>query len=107
MVRNRRLPSRYESGNQWSSLLWLNPKDVFSLLKFDGELSEGLRQVRDWFLRRLLANAHNTGLTGIWSNEGRMASWTEITELDNQLNSHFGELPVPLEERTYGRKYIL
>lgn len=106
VTKDRPLPPPYEEGNPWSSLLWLNPKDVFSLLRFDGELSEGLQQVRQWFLGRLMMHGRGTGL-GIWSKEGRAASWAEITELDKELNSNFGELPVPLEERTYGRKYIL
>lgn len=103
ITKNRPIPQYYRDGDQWSSLLWLNPRDVFSLLKFDGELSEGLRQVKNWFLDRLVANGYHTGLPGVWSDVGRSASWAETTEMASKVKAD----PDTLYERTYGRKYIL
>lgn len=53
------MPKPYDPGDRWSGLCWLEPEDVFSLLGFWNEpqkyeLSNGLCQVRDWFLARLL-----------------------------------------------------
>ena len=80
------VPHNYRDGDPWSGLLWLDPKDVFKLLKFDNEhlLSEGLKQVRGWFVNRLKENVLCDGLPGIWSKAGRHKNWSEITELTTE-----------------------
>ena len=104
VTRHLPVPPIYEEGNRWSSLLWLDVKDIFSMLKFDGELSPGLRQVRDWFVMRLLNNARSD-LSGIWSNNGRAAAWNEISELSKIYLSQFGEW-IMARDRLYGSKYV-
>lgn len=81
VARQKHMPGRYKQGNPWTGLLWLNPKQVFQLLKFDQELSPGMQQVRDWFLQRAMQYAYDTGLEGVWSNAGRAVAWREYQEL--------------------------
>lgn len=102
MTKDKPLPSRYREGDQWSSLLWLNPKDMFSLLKFDRELSDGLTQVKNWFVKRLLENGYNSGLPGVWSNEGRMIAREELIAMVPPKDSE-----ETMEELVFGKKYIL
>lgn len=102
MTKDKPLPSRYRAGDQWSSLLWLNPRDVFSLLKFDGELSDGLTQVKNWFIQRLLDNGYNSGLPGVWSNEGRMSAREELSAMVPPKS--YDETS---DELVFGEKYIL
>jgi hypothetical protein len=104
MTKNRPLPPPYSSGDSWSSLLWLNPNEVLSLLKFDQEdlLTPGLRQVRDWFVQRIAAHGYDTGLRGIWSNQGRAAARKEIESfMDRFKPQEIDDDPV------YGKNYIL
>jgi hypothetical protein len=71
MVRNRPMPPKYEEGNPWTGLVWLEPDDVFKVLGFDQPCSEGINQIKSWFMKRIFDNGYNTGLSGIFSNEGR------------------------------------
>jgi hypothetical protein len=73
-------PPPYSSDNPWSSLLWLDSEDVIDFLRFNTRLSEGLEEVRDWFLMRCESNGYNTNLPGIWSNEAREADYYIICE---------------------------
>ena len=104
MTKNRPLPGNYRSGDQWSSLLWLDPKEVFSLLKFDNDdlMTPGLKQVRDWFMHRIAENGYNTGLRGIWSNQGRSAAREDIEGLVGTLKPQGVE-----DDPVYGKNYIL
>lgn len=104
MTKNLPLPRRYRAGDSWSSLLWLNPSEVFSLLKFDRDdlLTPGLKQVREWFVNRILENGYNTGLSGIWSNQGRSAARKEIEEFHKKIGT------MKIEgDPVYGNNYIL
>jgi len=103
MAKARSFPRRYRSDDQWSSLLWLDPKDVISLLKFDQELSEGLSQVKWWFMKRMLENGYSSGLPGIWSDEGRMIARNELLQMTPppELESESSE------ELIFGKKYII
>jgi hypothetical protein len=96
------LPGRYRDGDPWTGLVWLSPKQVFHLLGFDqDDLSPGLKQVRSWFLKRLINNSYNTGLPGIWSNEGRSLVRVEYEELGRRwLTEEDGD-------GLYDKKYIL
>lgn len=69
-AKNRPFPSNFD-GTPWSSFLWLDPKDTFSMLGFDDdhELSPGLRQVRNWFIARLQKNMENTPLRSVAKKE--------------------------------------
>lgn len=51
-------PVKYEEGNPWSSICWLDTEDTMRFLGFSDNpkkynLSKGLEQARDWFLARL------------------------------------------------------
>lgn len=97
------MPSRYREGDVWSGLLWLSPNDVFKLLKFDNEslLSNGLRQVRRWFVNRLKQNVMCEDMSGIWSQAGRQKNWAEITELTMEDNDEQDQ------DRLYGKQYVI
>lgn len=51
-------PTKAGPEDQWLSYLWLDPKDVFKVLGFNGDydLSPGLQQTRDWLLARIKKN---------------------------------------------------
>lgn len=83
-TRFRALPARYDAGDPWSSLCWLDPIDVFKLLGFmpgQYDLSPGLTQTRNWFLARLLAHTRGHGVTGVFSDVGRSYAWKEVQEI--------------------------
>lgn len=94
-------PKRYQKGNPWSSLLWLDPQDVFRVLRFDEKLSPGLEQVKDWFTNRLLRYGFNGSLEGIWSNNGREFARKELLEMAEESQKEID--PSDL----YDEKYIL
>lgn len=71
MTKNRKLPLPYQKGNHWTGLAWLEPSDVFSVLGFDQNCTEGLDQVKRWFVERIIINGYNNNMTGFWSNESR------------------------------------
>lgn len=51
------MPKQYTPNDPWSSLLWLDTKDVMKVLGFGRgqyELSKGLTQTRNWMLARLM-----------------------------------------------------
>jgi hypothetical protein len=82
------LPCDYEVGNKWSGYCWLDPIDVFDFLGFNsGELSLGLKQVRSWFLSRLVSQSKNTGLKGVMSDSGRLISHEQIDYLQSQIET--------------------
>lgn len=103
VTKDRGLPNQYSKGDPWSGLLWLEPQDVFKVLKFDQPCSDGLNQVKMWFIDRILKNGYDTGLHGIWSNEGRSAARSNFLEMINgiELETHESR-----EELLYGEKYI-
>jgi hypothetical protein len=84
------MPIPYEKDNPWSSILWLDPKDVFSLLFFDQpNISDGLKQVRDWFLGRLTEHSCSL-LEGAWSHKMRKIAIQEISELTEKYSINNG-----------------
>lgn len=101
------LPCDYRPNDPWSGLSWLDPEDVFRVLRFDEELSPGLSQVKDWFCDRLLTYGYNTSLDGIWSNEGRRASRDSLL---STIGSSFDQRRKSQESeavKLYGKKYVL
>jgi hypothetical protein len=79
MTKNRPLPRQYRSGDPWSSLLWLNPSEVIA------------------------ENGYNTGLGGIWSNQGRSTARKEIEDFIEK----FKPQKIDDEDAVYGKNYIL
>lgn len=82
------LPLRtFKPGHPWTSLCWLDPKDVMSVLGFDGtyRLSPGLEQTRNWFLSRLHTNIRSN-LEGVWSLKARQVAIDQVDELIKKFN---------------------
>lgn len=99
---NSDFPGDFEKGNPWTSLMWLDPHDVFKFLQFDQPklLSDGMKQVRNWFLQRLVDNCKSE-LSGPYSDNMRTVAHKEIRELARTLQP-CGE---SLEEQLYSDKY--
>ena len=89
----------YDPNDKWSSLLWLDPEDVYKLLKFDQELSPGMAQVRDWFVHRLRTFGGGEG-NGVWSKKARGMAYEQIKRLDCNEEDFTDDL-------VFGEKYIL
>ena len=89
----------YMHDEPWSALQWLDPEDVFCVLGFDGDLSPGLDQVRRWFLSGLLRNCLNSGLPGIWSNNGRSVAQAGIERLVDRF-------PVEADRNVFSSYYV-
>jgi hypothetical protein len=85
MAKNKGLPKMYDRDDAWTSLLWLDTKDVMNFLGFTGEhkLSSDLEQTRNWFLARLVTNM-GTG-SGIWSEKGRSVAKRQLDEVISSL----------------------
>lgn len=91
MAVTRGMPDPYVKGNKWTSVCWLDPKDVFSFLGFWDEvpkyqLSNGLRQVRDWFLARLLAHQPKH----VVKNLPRSVAFSEVLALAKAISAENG-----------------
>lgn len=81
------LPKPYQQGDPHSGLLWLDPQEVFSLLKFDQPLSPGLTQVKEWFMKRIYRYGVDSEIkNGIWSEAGRKSSREDFMEMYNETN---------------------
>jgi hypothetical protein len=105
VTKSRPLPYEYKKGDSWSGLLWLDVVDVFKVLNFDEPCSEGLNQVKNWFIERLLQNGHDTGLTGVWSNEARSIVRKDINTIVKNIDNNKHDMET-METRLYGKKYI-
>jgi hypothetical protein len=79
MARNASVIS-YSEGNPWSGWCWLDPRDVFSFLGFNGNLSEGMKQVRNWFLARMVENMTELRY-GVQSLHGRKVAHSEVFDM--------------------------
>ena len=77
---------KFQKNDPWTGYAFLDVKDVFKLLKFDGEytLSPGLTQTRNWFIARIKKNI-NTNLAGIWSEPVRAITEKQTNDLINVL----------------------
>ena len=87
MTKNCGTPHPYVPDDPWTGMVWLDPKSVFELLGFDGScfLSEGMKQVRNWFLSRLIENVRDCAEIGIYSKNARLVAMQEISEMALQL----------------------
>lgn len=78
---NKDYPDKYISGNSWTGLLSLSPKEVFEFLKFDkSNLSKAVQQNRQWFLEQLQRNTGQSSI-GVWRPELRRPGMKEIRSL--------------------------
>lgn len=82
MAKKLPLATKYVPGDPWSSYLWLDPKDVFKVLGWDGshELSAGMKQVRNWFLVKIIENLGRSSL-GVLSLAGRRVAHAQVFEI--------------------------
>ena len=84
MAKNRPIPRSYRKNDRWSSLLLLDPMDVFEVLKFEADLSEDLERTRSWFVKRLVENCrdfNNLPEISFWSKKVRSVSIKQIEKL--------------------------
>lgn len=95
------LPKRH-NGDPKSGLAWLDPKDMFKIMKFDDDLSPGLVQVRNWFLTRIYDNGYHSRLSGLWSNQGRKKARQEFL---NFYHKDWREISPMNEDILYGKHY--
>jgi hypothetical protein len=105
VTKNLLLPHDYREGNPWSGLLWLNPKDVFKVLKFDELMSDGLRQMKDWFIGRIMRNGYDLGLPEVFLNADCQLARLEFLEMvdDQMFITESGPIGYDL---LLGKKYI-
>lgn len=84
---HQKMPKNYASGDPNSGLLWLNPKQVFRLLRFNSpQLSPGLKQTRDWFLQRLYNNIGQAARdNGLWQLGTRTVARQDVFELSRKF----------------------
>jgi len=87
-----------------SALAWLDPIEVFAHLGFDQtNLSDGMKQCRDWFLLKLSENAPLM-TTGIWQPGTRDKALYEIKQMVRKYQPNFSE---DQETLLYSPKYML
>lgn len=92
-VKDLPLPPRYSETRPGSGLSWLEPYQVFKMLKFDERLSPGLMQMRNWFLNRIRTNIDADfkqvdGYYGIFSQPFIIA-----TDMKRLINNNYGDVP--------------
>ena len=103
-TKNLPVPKPY-TGSPHTGLAWLDPKDVFKLLKFDQVLSPGMNQVKNWFISRLDQFAFQPCGSVNWGDEMRRVARNEYREIieSNDYNSHLDE---DRETLLYDPKYV-
>lgn len=99
------IPQRYEKGNSLSGLLWMEPHEVFSFLKFNEPCSDGFDQVKKWFIKRIMKNGFDTNLPGIWSNKGRFFARKNFLNFSKNLDINLYS-EESREIILYDKKYI-
>lgn len=110
VTKNAPYPTKYVAGDPWSSLLFLDTKDVFKVLKFDQPMSEGLKQMRNWFMGRVLSNGcpirpSSTPLPAFFSSKGRERERAEFIKLCNEMKPE--GLDFVSSQDLYGKKYVI
>lgn len=104
VTKDRPMPKDYKQGDPWTGLLWLDPKDAFRVMRFDEPLSDGLNQVKQWFLARLFDQGFDSGATGLWSKECRKFAREEVLSMvsDSPLQR---EILACSDEMLFSKKY--
>ena len=105
-------PGKYITGDPWSSFLWLDPKDVFKLLNWDGRfnLSSGMQQTRNWFIARIIKNLGNSAVN-IHSLPARKIANSQMLDIVDEYigrdNFNIDELinPSNYHEAVYDKIY--
>ena len=76
------MPDSYRPNDRWSGYCWLDPRDVFAFLSFDSpNLSEGMRQICDWFLCRLEENCKDALDDGVTGFRARHPAMLQIEQM--------------------------
>lgn len=99
-------PEPYKENDSHTGLLWLDPKDVFQILKFYDPCTDGFDQMKYWFKNRILNNGFNNNLYGIWSNEARSHAREDFLKCIEKFNLRFDD-HVNLQNAVYDKKYII
>lgn len=94
------VPLSYTEGDPTTGLVWYSLSDVYRLMKFDQQISDGMLQVRQWFLDRIRKNGFGSNLPGIWSNAGRIANRFQLAELNIPRIDD-------AEDGLYGKRWII
>ena len=84
VIKDLDVPVNYNKGDPKTGLAWLDFKDVYSLLRFDERLTNGMQQVRQWFMDRINMNMNDYDC-GIWSVEGRKVNRSQFDEIYEKL----------------------
>ena len=106
------MPGPYKFDDPWSSWLWLDADHVFELLGFDGkyDLSPGMKQIRNWFIARLVEHLGRSNLH-ILSLAGRRIAHTQVFDKARKYIESEGIqlrdaiLPTNFHEAVYGKIY--
>ena len=109
MAKKMPWPSKYTSGNPWSSWCWLDPNDVFKVLGFDDsyQLSPGMGQVRNWLLARMVENLGRSNIS-ILSLAGRRFAHTQVFDMARKymgMQVRDAITPPDFNEAVYGKIY--
>lgn len=104
IAKNKSLPPDYKDNDNWTGLVWLEPTEVFEFLQFDKECSQGLLQVKKWFVQRILDYGFDTKLPGVWSNEARFFARKNFLNILKLIDINCDKLETR-EEILYGEKY--
>lgn len=106
VTKSRPLPEPYEKNNPWTGLLWLDPADVFRVLNFDEPCSQGLLQVKNWFIKRILKNSLDNNSKGLWSPEVRIYARNNLLKFLGKIDNE--EHPsTDRESLLFDKKYII
>jgi Putative amidoligase enzyme len=107
MTSKRPLPAKYQAGNVWTGWHWLDPEEVLTVLGFDGELSPGMKQVKDWFLARLAKYTCSADWPGCQGENGRSFALKQVNYLLGVHGVDVQEALAPhdLQEALYGKIY--
>ena len=103
-------PRKYHPDDPWSSFLWLDPDEVLYFLGFaheDYDLSDGMKQVRNWFLARLKNNIFDSDSLGLWSKMSRSQSKEKLDKVIKSMGLSESDLLNSLndEKNLYSKKY--
>jgi hypothetical protein len=100
-------PGPYRNSDPWTGLLWLGPRDVFKVLKFDQSLSDGMKQVKYWFIDRVLRYGYDQeDVPMIFSNKVRALVRDEFLDMIKPVVS-YEEYLSPSEDALFGKRFTI